>query len=293
MNQRLDGSAEDGDLSDRVAIVTGGARGIGAATTRALLAAGASVCVVDLDADYDAAHPASRDRVLNVRCDLADPKAPGQVVEVAVQHFGHLDILVNNAGYYWDAPLYRMSDEQFDAMLEIHAVVPFRLMRECLRLWRPLAKQESAEGQPRYRKIVNISSRAALRGLPRGANYAAGKAALLGLTYSAAKECARLHINVNAVAFGPVKTRFGLPLDAGNFVRTGGREIALGRAFGAAQAEGPADAPDRPAAEPWRPSPRPTLSGRAATPKEAAASIVFFCSRYSDMVNGEVLLVNG
>ncbi|MGO9078417.1 MAG: SDR family NAD(P)-dependent oxidoreductase [Streptosporangiaceae bacterium] len=147
------GAPEPTPLSGRVAVVTGGARGIGSATGRALLAAGASVVIADLDL--------------------------------------------------------------FEAMLCIHAVVPFRMIRECLRLWRPLAKREAAAGHPRRRKIVNVSSRAATRGLAGGANYAAGKAAMLGLTYSAAKECARLAINVNAAALGPVSTRFRLPREAG------------------------------------------------------------------------------
>jgi 3-oxoacyl-[acyl-carrier protein] reductase len=256
-----------------------------------LLAAGASVCVVDLDTA--GAGTAAQDRVMTMRCDLADPSAPAQVIDATVQRFGKVDILVNNAGYYWDAPLHRMSDEQFDAMLQIHAVVPFRLIRQCLGLWRPLAKQESAAGLPQHRKVVNVSSRAALRGLAGGANYAAGKAALLGLTYSAAKECARLSINVNAVAFGPVSTRFGLSLDAGNVVRTAGYEVALGRARSAGR-PGPAAGAAVPGAETaGKKGPRPTLSGRAATPDEAAQAIMFLCSPSSDLVNGEVLQVNG
>jgi 3-oxoacyl-[acyl-carrier protein] reductase len=280
-------------------MVTGGARGIGAATATALLAAGASVCVVDLDAAEAGIGAAAPDRVMTMRCDLADPGAPAQMIEATIQRFGKIDILVNNAGYYWDAPLHRMSDEQFDAMLQIHAVVPFRLIRECLGLWRPLAKQESAAGRPRYRKIVNVSSRAALRGLAGGANYAAGKAALLGLTYSAAKESARLSINVNAVAFGPVSTRFGLSVDAGNVVRTAGYEVALGRASSAPRPSPGSDAPEpaadspEPAAAAGKRGPRPTLSGRAATPEEAARAIMFLCSPSSDLINGEVLQVNG
>jgi 3-oxoacyl-[acyl-carrier protein] reductase len=276
--------AGDGMLTGRVAVVTGGARGIGAATAAALLAAGASVCVADLDPAESQLTAAAPDRILALSCDLADPAVPARVVQATVRQFGRIDILVNNAGYYWDAPLHRMSDEQFDAMLQIHAVVPFRLIRECLGLWRPLARQEQAEGRPGHRKIVNVSSRAALRGLAGGANYAAGKAALLGLTYSAAKECARLGINVNAVAFGPVSTRFGLPLDAGNVVRSAGHEVALGRPPAAPPSAGPG---------PGQRKPRPTLSGRAASAQEAAQAIVFLCSPSSDLVNGEVLQVNG
>jgi 3-oxoacyl-[acyl-carrier protein] reductase len=275
-----------GLVADRVAIVTGGAQGIGGATTRNFLANGAKVCVADLDADKTAEIVATwgEDRVLSLPGDVTEPDAAGRLVAATLERFGQVDILVNNAGYYWDAPLHRMTDEQFEAMLQIHTVVPFRLMREVLTHWRPLAKQEAEAGTPRHRKIVNVSSRAALRGLAGAANYAAGKAGLLGLTYSAAKEYGKLGVNVNAVAFGPVSTRFGKPNEDGAVIHSGGHEIPLGRAVRSGQTSAEA--------KPSGPR-RSTISGRAASPREAADAILYLCSSLSDLVNGEVLQVNG
>lgn len=275
-------------VAGRVAIVTGGARGIGRATATTLLANGARVCVADLDGEpaKDIVSEWGEDRVLVVPGDLARPAAAAELVAAAVESFGEVDILVNNAGYFWDAPLHDMSDEQFEAMLQIHTVVPFRLTREVLTRWRPAAKREAVSGTPRHRKIVNVSSRAGLHGVAGGANYAAGKAGLLGLTYSAAKECGRLNVNVNAVAFGPVKTRFGKPASDGTVLRSGGHEVPLGRRTPRAAATAPAPpAPSVPR--------RKTLSGRSATPQEAADVILFLCSPLSDLVIGQVLVVNG
>jgi 3-oxoacyl-[acyl-carrier protein] reductase len=258
-------------MADRVGVVTGGAQGIGAAAVAALLAHGARVCVADLDRARaeEAVRKWGEDRVLAVEADLAEPGAAARVVDATVRRFGTLDVLVNNAGYYWDAPVHRMTDDQFQAMLEIHALVPFRMMREAARHLRPAAQRDLDAGVVRHRKVVNISSRAALHGLAGAANYSAGKAALLGLTYSAAKEWARLRINVNAIAFGAVRTRFGLPKDAGNVVRSGGRDVPLGTTG------------ERP------------RKGRIATPEEAADTVLYLCSPLSDPVNGQVITVGG
>lgn len=266
-----------------MAIVTGGARGIGAAVVASLLDRGAEVCAVDLDpphqADGDGDGPGAGGRVLGITGDLADPALPRAVFEAALGRFGHVDILVNNAGYYWDAPLHRMTDDQFTAMLEIHALVPFRLMREAVSRWRPLAKGELEIGALRHRKIVNVSSRAALVGLSGAANYAAGKSALLGLTRSAARENAKLGINVNAVAFGAVDTRLNQPMSEGNSIHSGGRTVPLGTQK------------PRPAGPGGVTNAR-SMSGRAASAEEAARTIVYLCSSMSDLVNGEVIQVN-
>jgi 3-oxoacyl-[acyl-carrier protein] reductase len=108
-------------LDGSVAVVTGAGRGIGAATAVALSASGAAVCLVDLDADASASTAAMLPgRVVTVNVDLTDPAAADTVIRRAVDAFGRLDIVVNNAGYNWDAALDRMSDEQFDAMVEVH-----------------------------------------------------------------------------------------------------------------------------------------------------------------------------
>jgi 3-oxoacyl-[acyl-carrier protein] reductase len=268
-------------LAGRTAIVTGGAQGIGGATVAALLANGANVCVADLDAGRSRGIVANwgADRVLAISGDLSDPDLAERIFAGTVETFGAVDILVNNAGFFWDAPVHRMTDDQFAAMLDIHAMVPFRMIRAAVRLWRPLAKDELGRGEARHRKIVNISSRAALTGLAGAANYAAGKAALLGLTRSVARENAKLAINVNAVAFGGVDTRFQESVREGNVVVSGGREVPLGR---------PATV-DGVDAKKVRPR---SMNGRNATPDEAAAAVLVLCSPSSDLINGEVLEVN-
>jgi 3-oxoacyl-[acyl-carrier protein] reductase len=268
-------------LVGTTAIVTGGAQGIGGATVLALLTNGANVCVADLDAERAAAIAArwGEDRVLTVTGDLSDPGLPEQVFARTVDRFGSVDVLVNNAGFFWDAPVHRMTDDQFAAMLDIHAMVPFRMIREALCRWRPLAKDEAERGRSHYRKIVNVTSRAALTGLAGAANYAAGKAALIGLTRSVARECAKLAINANAVAFGGVDTRFQQPVSDGNVIVSGGREIPVGRR---AAVDGEAPRKVRPR----------SMNGRNATPEEAADAILFLCSPLSNLINGEVLEAN-
>lgn len=268
-------------LAGRSAIVTGGAQGIGGATVAALLADGANVCIADLDAErsQEIVSTWGADRVLAITGDLSDPGQPERIFAEAVEKFGAVDILVNNAGFFWDAPVHRMTDDQFAAMLDIHAMVPFRMIRAAVRRWRPLAKDELSKGVTHHRKIVNISSRAALTGLAGAANYAAGKAALLGLTRSVARENAKLAINVNAVAFGGVDTRFQESVREGNVVLSGGRQVPLGRP----------DTVDGAAAKKVRPR---SMNGRNATPEEAAAAVLVLCSPSSDLINGEVLEVN-
>ena len=146
-------------LDGKAAIVTGSARGIGRATAELLCAHGARVLVNDLDADL-AEQAARRDRGRHAvfAGDLTQEGVCEALVEKAVAEFGRLDIVVNNAGYTWDGIAHKMSDEQFRAMLEIHTVVPFRVLRAAAPYLREPAKTELEEGREVFRKVVNVTS---------------------------------------------------------------------------------------------------------------------------------------
>ncbi len=148
-----------GVLDGKAAIVTGSARGIGRATAELLAQQGARVLINDLDADVAeqaASEIAGETAVFGG--DLTQPGIPDQLVQKAVDEFGQIDIIVNNAGYTWDGVAHKMTDEQFQAMLEIHTVVPFRVIRAAAPHLRDPAKKERDEGREVFRKIVNVSS---------------------------------------------------------------------------------------------------------------------------------------
>src|SRR5205085_5939891 len=165
------------------------ARGIGRATAELLVAHGAQVLINDLDGDV--AEQASKEiegEAAVFAGDLTKPGVPDQLVQTAIDAFGKIDILVNNAGYTIDAPVHKMSDEHFQAMLDIHTIVPFRMIRAVAPHMREPAKQEREEGREIFRKIVNISSTSGTFGNAGQANYSSGKAGVIGLTRTIAKE---------------------------------------------------------------------------------------------------------
>jgi 3-oxoacyl-[acyl-carrier protein] reductase len=197
-----------GVLDGKAAIVTGSARGIGRATAELLAEQGARVLINDLDSDVaeQAASDISGETAV-FGGDLTKEGVPDQLIQTAVDEFGQIDIIVNNAGYTRDGVAHKMTDDQFQAMLDIHTVVPFRILRAAAPHLREPAKKEKEEGQEVFRKIVNISSISGTMGNAGQVNYSAGKAAVVGLTKTLAKEWGQFKINVNAVAFGFVETR--------------------------------------------------------------------------------------
>ncbi|MGB7200151.1 MAG: SDR family oxidoreductase, partial [Acidobacteriaceae bacterium] len=178
-------------LEGKTALVTGAGRGIGRAIAKRLVAAGARVMVNDLDeallveSETELAQP---DRVRHITGDLTDPATPDAIVQATIEEFDALDIIVNNAGYSWDNVIQKTTDEQFQAMLDIHLVVPFRLLRAASTFIRAAAKQEIAASRRVMRKVVNITSIAGTDGNPGQVGYAAGKAGIIGLTKTLAKE---------------------------------------------------------------------------------------------------------
>jgi len=264
-------------LEGKAALMTGSARGIGRATAELLVEHGARVLVNDLDGDV--AEQAARelgDGTAVFAGDLTADGVPEALVQAAVASFGHLDIVVNNAGYTWDGMAHRMSDEQFRAMLEIHTVVPFKVLRAAAPYLRDAGKTDREEGREIFRKVVNVTSISGTQGNLGQANYSAAKAGLVGLTKTFAREWGPFKVNVNAVAFGFIDTRLTASAEDGATIERGGHAIKLG-------------------IPPQMRELAATIIalGRAGTPEEAAGAIFFLCSPWSNFVHGQVLTVNG
>jgi len=266
-----------GVLDGKSAIVTGSARGIGRATAEMLVAHGAQVLINDLDGDVAeqaAAEIAGETAVF--AGDLTKPGVPDQLVAKAVESFGAIDIIVNNAGYTLDAPIHKMTDEHFQAMIDIHTVVPFRVIRAAAPHLREPAKKEREEGREVFRKIVNISSTSGTFGNAGQANYSAGKAAVVGLTKTVAKEWGQFKVNVNAVAFGFIDTRLTQAKVDENTMEKDGEKIQLG------------------IPEQMRQMASMLIPlGRPGTPEEAAGGVFFLCSPWSNYVHGQTLHITG
>jgi len=266
-------------LSGKTAIVTGGGRGIGRAVVQRFVSVGANVLACDLDQEALLEMQASvgvPGRVAIIQGDLMEPDFPQQIVNAALEAFHSIDIIVNCAGFSWDGVIQKTSDEQFLAMLNIHLLAPFRLLRAASDYLRETAKRELANGQRVMRKVVNITSVSGTDGNPGQVGYSAGKAGIIGLTKTLAKEWGRYNINVNAVGFGLIQTRMTQPLKLGGSISVKGREIPIGVQ--------PAMLDSVAVACPL---------GRMGTPEEAAGAVLFFCSPLSDYVTGEVLICGG
>src|SRR4051794_12505811 len=154
-----------GVLDGKAAIVTGSARGIGRATAELLAEQGAQVLINDLDGDVaEQAANEIQGETVSFAGDLTKGDTPDKLVQTAIDSFGKVDIIVNNAGYTWDGPIHKLSDEQFQAMLDIHNVVPFKVIRAAAPHMREPAKKEKEEGREVFRKIVNVSSTSGMFG---------------------------------------------------------------------------------------------------------------------------------
>src|ERR671924_42638 len=252
-----------GVLDGKAAIVTGSARGIGRATAELLAEQGARVLINDLDGDV--AEQAASEIVGETTVfggDLTKAGVPDQLIQKAVDEFGQIDILVNNAGYTWDGVAHKMTDDQFQAMLDIHLVVPFRMCRAVAPHMRDTAKAERDRGEEIFRKVINITSISGTMGNAGQVNYSSGKAGVTGLTKTLAKEWGPLKINVNAVAFGFVETRLTQAKEKGEQIEApGGEKVELG-------------IPEQMRAMATMVIPL----GRPAQPAEAAGPVLFLCS---------------
>jgi 3-oxoacyl-[acyl-carrier protein] reductase len=269
------------DLKSKTALVTGAGRGIGRAIAEKLASAGAAVMINDLDAgpagDAVSAIRQAGGRAEQVTGDITRADFPQRVVDSTIAAFGSLDIIVNNAGYTWDNVIQKTTDEQFQAMLDIHITAPFRILRAASGFIRDAAKREIAEGRRVMRKVVNITSIAGTDGNPGQAGYSSGKSGVIGLTRTMAKEWGRYNVNVNCVGFGLIETRLTQALTGeAASIDVKGHHIPVG----------------------VQPKVLESIKqvcplGRAGTPDEAAGAVFFFCSPLSDYVTGEVLICSG
>jgi 3-oxoacyl-[acyl-carrier protein] reductase len=241
----------------RVAVVTGSARGIGAATARRFAAEGASVAVLDLDQDAAATTAAGlgAERSLGVACDVADAASVSRAVQRVVDELGTVDVLVNNAGVTRDNLLFKMTEDDWDAVMNVHLRGSFLMSRE-------VQKHMVAA---RYGKILNLSSVSAL-GNRGQANYSAAKMGLQGLTRTLALELGPFGINVNAVAPGFIVTDM---TDA-----TARRLGVEPEEFRRAAAES-------------------TPVRRVGAPEDIAATAAFLCSDEASFITGQTLYVDG
>ena len=266
------------DLSGKVAIVTGAGRGIGRAIAGKLSAAGAAVVVNDLDEQPAAETVATLGgKAVAISGDITASGFPQHLVDRALSELGSIDIIVNNAGYTWDNVIQKTTDEQFQAMLEIHVTAPFRLLRAASAFLREAGKREAAEGRRTMRKVVNITSIAATDGGAGQAGYASGKGAVIGLTRVLAKEWGRYNVNVNCVGFGLIETRLIQPMTPEAVpIEVRGKQIKVGVQPALLETVKTASA-----------------LGRPGTVDEAAGAVLFFCSSLSDYVTGETLMCGG
>ena len=240
-------------LSDKVAIVTGSGRGIGAAIAKKLASHGAKIALVDINENDLSAR---KDEIISdggsaefFKCDVSDWDDVKQTADKIVEKFGRIDILVNNAGITRDNLIMRMTPDDWDIVLSVNLKGAFLFTKAVIR---PMMKN-------RYGKIVNISSVVGIFGNAAQANYSASKAGLIGLTKSTAKELASRGIRCNAVAPGFIETEMTKNLP----------EKAVDEFLQATPLKYP------------------------GKPEDVAELVMFLCSPESDYITGEVIRVDG
>ena len=263
-----------GLIEGKVAVITGAGRGIGRAI--ALLFAREGGRVVVNDVDHAPADEVAREceamgaKAMAFGASVADRQDTDAMMKAAAERFGGIDILVNNAGITRDKVVHRMTDEDWDLVIDVNLRGTFNCIRSVSPYMRDVAKHEKDTlGAPRYhRKIVNFFSTAAIRGNPGQINYTAAKMGNVGITRTMAQEWGALWINVNAVAPGITETRMTAAkedTDGTHGIPRAHKEMMVKR----------------------------IPFGRAAEPEDIARVVLFFSSSLSDFVTGQEINVSG
>ncbi|PWB53101.1 MAG: beta-ketoacyl-ACP reductase [Anaerolineales bacterium] len=241
-------------MEGRVAIITGGARGIGRAIAEKLASRGANLVIADMliDLAEQAAEEISQSgntKAISAKVDVTDGKSANELVDSTIRQFGKVDILVNNAGITRDTLILRMDEADWDAVLNVNLKGVFNCSKAVVR---SMMKQ-------RYGRIVNISSVSGQAGQVGQTNYSASKAGVIGFTKALAREVASRQITVNAVAPGFIPTALtnDLSEDLKKMILTA------------------------------------TPIGRMGTPEEVAAAVTFLASEEAAYITGQVLAVDG
>ncbi|MFE5703265.1 MULTISPECIES: SDR family NAD(P)-dependent oxidoreductase [Rhodococcus] len=268
-------------LEGKVALVSGSGRGIGRAVAERLAREGAKVVVNDLDAEPAKEVVASIESAGGqaAACvgSVTEPDFAERFVATAVDHFGGLDIVVNNAGYTWDSVIQKMTDQQWNDIIDVHLTAPFRILRAAQPIISAQVKKERAAGiEVPVRKVVNTSSISGLQGNPGQVNYSSAKAGLLGMTRTLAKEWGRYNVTVNAIAYGVISTRLTTVTTEQQTIDIQGREIKVGVNPAVHEA-----------------STAQIALGRAGTVEEAAGAVYLLCGPDSNYVTGETLVCGG
>ncbi len=243
------------ELTDRVAIVTGSARGIGRAIALKLAGVGANIVVNDIAAAADSLEKTAEEirtlgrQSLAVTADVSSPDDVARLVETSAGHFGRIDILVNNAGVTRDQLIMRMSDEEWDTVLNIDLKSAFLCTRAVLR---HMLRQ-------RWGRIISIASVVGIIGNAGQANYASAKAGIIGLTKSIAKEVGSRGVTANAIAPGFIESKMTEQLDEKQ------RQALLEH----------------------------IPLGSIGTPQDVAEAVAFLASEEAKYITGQVLNVDG
>lgn len=268
------------NLEGKVALITGSGRGIGREIALKLASEGARVVVNDLDAEpanevVEAIKAMGAEAVACIGS-VTEVEFAERFVQTAIDNFDGLDIIVNNAGYTWDSVIQKMSDEQWNAMLDVHMTAPFRILRAAQPYIKKFATEEKAQGVENFRKVVNISSVAGTCGNAGQISYSAAKAGVVGMTKTLTKEWGRYKVNVNTVAFGFIETRLTTAAAGDSTINVNGNEIKVGVSEQILQM-----------------AKQMIPVGRPGTPAEAAGSVYLFCSPESNYISGQTVVCGG
>ncbi|MQF87267.1 MAG: SDR family oxidoreductase [SAR202 cluster bacterium] len=264
-------------IKNKVAIVTGAGRGIGQGVAIRLAKEGAKLVINDrdqepLDHTIDLIKSAGGD-VVGVAASVTDDDIGDQLAKAAIERFGDIHIVVPAAGFLWDGMIHKMSNEQFDTIINVHLGGTFKVVRDTFKVMRENARLEKEKGVTvPARRIVTISSLSGFGNLGQ-ANYSAAKAGIAGLTRTVAIEGAMFNVLANSLAFGLIDTRMTRPIESQQEFVDGAVQGIPESARNKALDEIPLH--------------------RAGTIEEAVGPIVFFCSDLATYATGALLEING